>query len=78
MSTTTIQVDNYIGGQFVPPSTGEYLTVENPADLSEVGRVALSSGWCWSKDPIELMMLTPTPPLVLTFIHSIQFQSLYS
>lgn len=39
-----IEVNNYIGGRFVPPSTGKYLIVENPADMSEVGNVALSSG----------------------------------
>jgi acyl-CoA reductase-like NAD-dependent aldehyde dehydrogenase len=39
-----ISVNNYIGGQFVPPSTGKYMTVENPADMSEIGKVALSSG----------------------------------
>jgi len=38
-----IEVNNYIGGRFVPPSTGKYLIVENPADMSEVGNVALSS-----------------------------------
>jgi len=35
--------NNYIGGHFVPPSTGEYMPVYNPADSSEIGRVAIST-----------------------------------
>ena len=37
------EINNYIGGHFVPPSTGEYIPVHNPADNSEIGRVAISS-----------------------------------
>lgn len=39
----TTDANNYIGGEFVPPSTGDYLPVYNPADSSEVGRVAISN-----------------------------------
>jgi malonate-semialdehyde dehydrogenase (acetylating)/methylmalonate-semialdehyde dehydrogenase len=38
-----VTIDNYIGGKFVPPSTGEYLPVLNPADDSTIGMVALST-----------------------------------
>jgi malonate-semialdehyde dehydrogenase (acetylating)/methylmalonate-semialdehyde dehydrogenase len=38
-----MNVDNYIGGKFVPPLTGEYLPVQNPTDESSIGMVALST-----------------------------------
>lgn len=38
-----VKVDNYIGGKFIPPVTGEYLPVHNPADASTIGSVALST-----------------------------------
>jgi acyl-CoA reductase-like NAD-dependent aldehyde dehydrogenase len=38
-----VEVNNYIGGSFVPPSTGQYISVYDPSDTSEIGRVALSS-----------------------------------
>ena len=38
-----ITVDNYIGGKFVPPSTGQYMDVGNPADSSTIGKVGLSA-----------------------------------
>lgn len=39
----TLEATNYVGGTFVPPSTGEYMSVLNPADSTEIGKVALSS-----------------------------------
>ena len=38
-----IRADNYVSGRFVPPSSGGYLTVSNPATSDPVGYVALSS-----------------------------------
>jgi acyl-CoA reductase-like NAD-dependent aldehyde dehydrogenase len=38
-----VQVNNFIGGSFVPPLTGQYISVCNPSDTSEIGEVALSS-----------------------------------
>lgn len=35
-------VDNYIGGKFVPPTTGNYLDVLNPANGHVIGKVGLS------------------------------------
>lgn len=44
MSGEIVQVDNFIGGTFVPPKTEEaYLSVTNPANHETIGRVALSS-----------------------------------
>jgi acyl-CoA reductase-like NAD-dependent aldehyde dehydrogenase len=37
------QVHNYIGGKFVPPSSGAYLDVENPATLETIGKVYIST-----------------------------------
>jgi acyl-CoA reductase-like NAD-dependent aldehyde dehydrogenase len=42
-STNIIEVNNYIGGRFVPPLSGQYISVYDPSDTSEIGRVALSS-----------------------------------
>lgn len=42
-STNIIEVNNYIGGRFVPPLSGQYISVHDPSDTSEIGRVALSS-----------------------------------
>ena len=39
----TTQVHNYIGGKFVPPSSGEFLDVENPANLATIGKVGISN-----------------------------------
>ena len=39
----TVVVDNYINGSFHPPSTGDYIPVSNPADDSEIAKVAVSS-----------------------------------
>lgn len=36
-------VNNFIGGQILPPQTGQYLDIESPIDSSVVGSVALSS-----------------------------------
>ena len=41
-ATPTI-VDNYIGGDVVPPSSNEYLDVINPATSDLIGKVALST-----------------------------------
>lgn len=41
--STTESIDNYIGGVFVPPNTGEYMPIWNPANDVEIGRVALSN-----------------------------------
>jgi malonate-semialdehyde dehydrogenase (acetylating)/methylmalonate-semialdehyde dehydrogenase len=41
---SNVQIDNYIGGKFVPPATGVYQPVHNPADSSTIGMVALSTG----------------------------------
>jgi acyl-CoA reductase-like NAD-dependent aldehyde dehydrogenase len=38
-----VEVNNFIGGSFVPPLTGQYISVHDPSDTSEIGRVALSS-----------------------------------
>lgn len=37
-----ITVDNYIGGSFVAPSSGEYLAVVNPSDFTIEGKVGIS------------------------------------
>jgi hypothetical protein len=42
MNGDVVTVDNYIGGTFVAPSTGEYLDVTNPANLHTVGKVGVS------------------------------------
>jgi malonate-semialdehyde dehydrogenase (acetylating) / methylmalonate-semialdehyde dehydrogenase len=42
-STNIIEVNNYIGGRFVPPLSGQYISVHDPSDTLEIGRVALSS-----------------------------------
>lgn len=42
-STMVTEVNNFIGGSFVPPSGGDYLSVQDPANLAEIGKVALSS-----------------------------------
>lgn len=39
----TTEVHNYIGGKFVPPSSGEFLDVENPANLATIGKVGISN-----------------------------------
>lgn len=39
--TTTI--NNYIQGEYLPPSTGEYLNVENPANDDVIAKVGVSS-----------------------------------
>ena len=36
-------VDNYIGGKFAQPSSGEYLDVENPADGHVIGKCGVSN-----------------------------------
>ena len=41
--TSTPQIDNYINGTFVPPSTNEYLDVFNPATGAKIASVAVSS-----------------------------------
>lgn len=41
--SSNAKIDNYIGGKFVPPVTGEYLPVQNPADFSTIATVALST-----------------------------------
>jgi acyl-CoA reductase-like NAD-dependent aldehyde dehydrogenase len=41
--STTVSIDNYIGGNFVPPSSGEYISVGNPANDVEIGLVARSN-----------------------------------
>lgn len=42
MSPPTV-VDNYVNGSFLPPSTGDYLDVTNPANGSVIGKVAVSN-----------------------------------
>jgi acyl-CoA reductase-like NAD-dependent aldehyde dehydrogenase len=37
------QVHNYIGGKFVPSSSGEFLDVESPATLATIGKVGVSN-----------------------------------
>lgn len=37
-----VTVDNYISGKFVPPSSGEYLAVQNPANDCQIGKVGVS------------------------------------
>jgi hypothetical protein len=36
-------VDNYIGGKFIAPSTGDYLDVSNPGDFHVIGKVGVSN-----------------------------------
>lgn len=43
MNGNVMTVDNYIAAEFVPPSTGEYVEVANPADFHTVGKVGVSS-----------------------------------
>lgn len=35
-------VDNYIAGAFVPPSSGEFVSVTNPSNGAEIARVGVS------------------------------------
>lgn len=42
MVVTVTTVENYINGSFQAPATGEFLDVLSPADLSVVGKVAVS------------------------------------
>ena len=37
-----VTVDNYISGKFVPPSSGKYLEVINPANDCQIGKVGVS------------------------------------
>jgi hypothetical protein len=39
----TVMVENYIGGKFVAPISGEYLDVVNPSNLHVIGRVGVSN-----------------------------------
>lgn len=43
MNGNSVIVNNYIGGKCVPPSTGDYLDVNNPADFHVIGKVGLSN-----------------------------------
>jgi acyl-CoA reductase-like NAD-dependent aldehyde dehydrogenase len=43
MNGNVVTIDNYIAGKFVPPSTGNYLDVADPADLHIVGKVGISN-----------------------------------
>lgn len=43
MNGNSVIVNNYIGGKFVPPSTGDYLDVNNPADFHIIGKVGISN-----------------------------------
>ena len=43
MNGAPINVDNYINGSFVPPSTSQYLDVLNPANSQVIGKVGLST-----------------------------------
>lgn len=43
MNGNTVTIDNYIAGKFVPPSSGEYLEVTNPADFHTLGKVGVST-----------------------------------
>lgn len=43
MNGNVVTVDNYIAGAFVPPSTGSYLDVADPADNHTVGKVGISN-----------------------------------
>ena len=38
------KVDNYVGGKFVPPKSGEYISVVNPANCHPIGEVGVSVG----------------------------------
>jgi hypothetical protein len=42
-NTSIVTVDNYIGGKFVAPSSGEYLNVVNPSTMQTIGRVGVSN-----------------------------------
>mmetsp|Transcript_24242 Transcript_24242/g.40154 ORF Transcript_24242/g.40154 Transcript_24242/m.40154 type:complete len:504 (+) Transcript_24242:127-1638(+) len=37
-----IQINNYIGGKYVPPSSGTYMPVQDPATLLDIAQVAVS------------------------------------
>lgn len=43
MNGNIVTVDNYVAGKFVPPSTGDYLDVVDPADFHTVGKVGISN-----------------------------------
>lgn len=43
MSQDIVMVENYIAGAFTPPSTVQYLDVENPADMKTIGKVGVSN-----------------------------------
>ena len=49
MNGDTVKADNYTGGKFVAPSTGQYLDVTDPSNLRTIGKVGVSS----SKDVDE-------------------------
>ena len=42
MNGGIVKVDNYIGGKFVPPTSGEYMTIVNPANSHSIGEVGIS------------------------------------
>lgn len=37
-----VQINNYIGGNYVPPSSGTYMAVQDPATLLDIAQVAVS------------------------------------
>jgi delta 1-pyrroline-5-carboxylate dehydrogenase len=41
-NSMTLIIDNYIGGKFVPPSTGQYLPVQDPSTGHAIAHVAIS------------------------------------
>jgi len=43
-----VEINNYIGGKFVPPSTGKYMSVISPETSKEIAKVGISS-----KDDVE-------------------------
>jgi malonate-semialdehyde dehydrogenase (acetylating)/methylmalonate-semialdehyde dehydrogenase len=43
MTETNVAIHNYIGGKFIAPSTNQFMEVLNPADGTEIGKVAISS-----------------------------------
>lgn len=36
------QINNYIGGKYVPPSKGTYMAVQNPSTMTDIAQVAVS------------------------------------
>ena len=44
MNGGILKVDNYIGGNFLPPTSGKYMSVVNPANSHSIGEVGISVG----------------------------------